>query len=170
MCREHASEGRNWTTTALPMLNKTGKYLQSENLNKEYNDAFYHQESEGIIERTEASPDKFFEYIWIPHWPVIKKDEQSNTKIRPVFNCSLKTRRSCSLKQASYPGINLINYMLELLLLFKINIYILLADIRKAFLIIKLNSDKDKNRFCIFLKEGDRIICFWQSMYADAEK
>ena len=35
-----------------------------------------------------------------------------------------------------------------------------LADIRKAFLMIILNSEKDKNRFCFFLKEGDKIICF----------
>ena len=87
-------------------------------------------------------------------------DEQSTTKIRPVFNCSLKTGGSCFLNEASYPGINLINDMLNLLLLFKTNKYVLLADIRKAFLMIKLNSEKDKNRFCFFLKEGDKIICF----------
>ena len=134
--------------------------MQSKKLYKEYDDAFYQQEREGIIERIEESPDKFSEYIWIPHRPVIKMDEQSTTKIRPVFNCSLKTRGSCSFNEVSYPGINLINDMLNLLLLFRTNKYVLLVDIRKAFLMIKLNSEKDKNQFCFFLKEGDKIICF----------
>ena len=145
---------------ALKVLDKTVKYLQSKKLYKEYNNAFYQQERAGIIERIEVSPGKFSEYIWIPYRPVIKMDEQSTTKIRPVFNCSLKTRGTCSLNEASYPGINLINDMLKLLLLFRTNKYVLLADIRKAFLMIKLNSEKDKNRFCFFLKEGDKIICF----------
>ena len=88
---------------------------------------FYQQGREGIIERIEVSPDKFSKYIWIPHRPVIKMDEQSTTKIRPVFNCSLKTRGSCSLNEASHPGIKLINDMLNLLLLFRTNKYVLLV-------------------------------------------
>ena len=36
----------------------------------------------------------------------------------------------------------------------------MLTDIRKAFLMIRLNPEKDKNRFCIFLKVGDELICF----------
>ena len=145
---------------ALKVLDKTVTYLQSKKLYKEYNDAFYQQERKGIIKRIEVSPDKISKYIWIPHRPVIKMDEQSTTKIRPVFNCSLKTRSSRSLNEVSYPDINLINDMLNLLLLFRTNKYVLLADIKKAFLMIKLNSEKDENRFCFFLKEGGKIICF----------
>ena len=145
---------------ALKVLDKTVKYLQRKRLYKEYNDAFYQQERDGIIERIEVSPDKFSKYIWIPNRPVIKMNEQSTTKIRQVFNSSLETGGSCSLNEASYPGINLINDRLNLLLLFRTNKYVVLADIRKAFLMIKLNSEKDKNRFCFFLKEGDKINCF----------
>ena len=36
----------------------------------------------------------------------------------------------------------------------------MLTDIRKAFLMIRLNPEKDKNRFCIFLKAGNELICF----------
>ena len=50
--------------------------------------------------------------------------------------------------------------MLELLLLFRSNKYIMLADIRKAFLMIKISSIKDRNRFCFFMKEGNRLVCF----------
>lgn len=77
------------------------------------------------------------------------------------LTASLKTRGSCSLNEAAYPGVNLMNDLLGLLL-FKTNKYVLLADTRKAVLIIKLNSDNDKNRlffFVFFLKEGDKLLC-----------
>ena len=127
---------------------------------KKYNDVFCRQESEGIIDRIKVNPSKFSNYNWIPHRPVIKFDTQVTTKIRPVFNCSLKNKGSCSLNEAAYPEMNLLSDMLRLLLLFKTNKYVKLADIRKAFLMIRLNSKKDKNRFCFFLKEGDELLCF----------
>ena len=145
---------------ALKVLEKTDKYLESKNLIKKYNDVFYQQESEGIIERIKVIPSEFFNYNWIPHRLVIKLDTQVTTKIRPVFNCSLKNKGSCSLNEAAYPGMNLLSDMLRLLLLFKTNKYVMLADIRKAFLMIMLNSEKDKNRFFFFLKEGDELLCF----------
>merc|ERR1712121_282502 len=40
------------------------------------------------------------------------------------------------------------------------NKYTLLGDLRKAFLMIKLRSEKDKNRFCFFVKLGDRLVCY----------
>ena len=89
--------------------------------------------------------------IWILYRPVIKLDAQITTKIRLVFNCSLKNKESCSVNETAYPGINLLSYMLKLLLLFKTNKHVMLADTRKAFLMIRLNSEKDKNRFCFFL-------------------
>ena len=67
-------------------------------------------------------------------------------KIKLVISCSLKTRGICSLKEVSYTGINLINDMPERLLLFKTNRHVLLVDSRKAFLMIRSNSDKDKNK------------------------
>lgn len=76
-------------------------------------------------------------------------DEQSTTNIGPVFNCFLKTRGSCSLNEAAYPGVNLMNDLLGLLL-FKTNKYVLLTDTRKAVLIIKLNSDNDEDRLFFF--------------------
>ena len=34
------------------------------------------------------------------------------------------------------------------------------ADIRKAFLMIKLWSLKDRNRFCFFMKEWNKLVWF----------
>ena len=50
--------------------------------------------------------------------------------------------------------------MLELLLLFRTNKYVMLADIRKAFLMIKLGSLEDRNWFYFFMKEGNKLVCF----------
>ena len=50
--------------------------------------------------------------------------------------------------------------MLELQLLFWIEDFVLLGDLKKAFLQIKLKSEKDKNCFCFFVKDGEKIRCF----------
>ena len=50
--------------------------------------------------------------------------------------------------------------MLDLLLMFRSNKHVMLADIKKAFLMIKLSHKKDRNRFCFFMKENDKLICY----------
>ena len=81
--------------------------------------------------------------------------------MRPVFNASLKTKKGTpSLNEASYCGINLMKDMNDLLMLFRTNHYVYLSDIRKAFLMIKLKKIEDRNRFCFFLREGDKLICY----------
>ena len=49
--------------------------------------------------------------------------------------------------------------MLELLLLSRTNKYVMFADMCKAFLMIKLGSLEDGNRFCFFIKEGNKLVC-----------
>ena len=127
---------------------------------KGYNDIFYQQVSEEIIEKIKVNLSEFYNYNWIPQRPVIKLDPQLMTKIRPVFNSSLKNKESCSLNDATYQRINHLSDMLRLYFFFKTNKHVMLADIRKAFLVTRLNSEKDKNRFCFFLKVGDELVCF----------
>ena len=55
---------------------------------------------------------------------------------------------------------NLFTDMWDLLLKFRCNRFILLEDIWKAFLIIGLNREPDKNCFCFFVKIKDRLVCF----------
>ena len=137
---------------ALSVLNRVVYKLEQQKLLSDYVEVFHQQEREGIIERFEVVPEDFSKYIWIPHSLVFKMDEQTTTKTRPVFDCSLKTHGKYSLNEAAYPGINLMGDMLDLLLLFRSNKYIMLADICKAFLMIKIGSIEDRNRFCfVFL-------------------
>ena len=144
---------------ALSVLDRVVSKLEKQNLLKDYADVFRQQE-EGITERIEVSPDEFNNYIWIPHRPVIRTETQVTTKIRPVFNCSLKTQGRLSLNEASYSGINLMGDLFKLLLQFRSNKFVIVSDIRKAFLMVKIADGVDRNRFCFFMKEGDRIICY----------
>ena len=125
------------------------KNLEKQNIANAYEEVFEQQESLGIIEPVNQKvPDQ----IWIPHRPVIRTEANVTTKIRPVFNCSVKMGKSPSLNEAAFPGIDFMNNLLSLLLYFKSNFYVLLSDIANAFLQIRLASEEDKNRFCFFRK------------------
>ena len=145
---------------SLRVLDRVVASLNKRGLLDSYTNVFLEQEREGIIERFEVSPEDYNKFIWIPHRPVIKSDEQCSTKMRPVFNCSLKVNGAPSLNEAVYPGINLMKNLLDLMLYFRSNKFVFLADIRKAFLMIKLRSEKDKNRFCFFMRVGEQLVCF----------
>ena len=116
---------------------------------------------ENVIEEFICPPSEFNKYIWLPHRPVFKEDDQSTFKMRPVFNCSLKTnKQKPSLNEAAYQGVNIMQNMLKLILLFRTNKYVLLGDLRKAFLQIRLKNLADRNRFCFFLRDGNTVRCF----------
>ena len=48
-----------------------------------------------------------------------------------------------SLNDAAYSGVNLTAKLLDLLLIFRKNDYVLLDDLNKAFLQVRLRTDKD---------------------------
>ena len=135
--------------------------LEAKGKLEDYNQLFFDQVNEDMIEEFECLPENFSKYNWIPHHPVYKDDATSTFPARPVFNCSLKSDKSKpSLNEASYKGINLMQDMAALIMKFRTNNYTLLGDLKKAFLQIKLKLLKDKNRFCFFLKVGDKLRCF----------
>ena len=119
---------------------KVYKNLEKQNIANAYEELFEQQESLGIIEPVnQKMPDQ----IWIPHRPVIRNEANITTKIRPVFNCSLKVGKAPSLNEAAFLGIDLMNNLLSLLLYFRSNFYVLLSDITKEFLQIRLASEED---------------------------
>ena len=79
----------------LNVLDRVVIKLEKQNQYNDYCKVFLDQESEGIIERIDVSPTDCNKYIWVPHRPVIKKDPVCTSKIRPVFNCSLRTGGIC---------------------------------------------------------------------------
>ena len=139
---------------ALATLNKVYDQLRTKNLVQEYEEVFKQQLAEGIIEEVEVGPSDFHKYIFIPHRAVIKTDAQVTTKFRVVYNCSLRVGKAPSLNQASYGGVDLMSSLYGLLLKFRSNQFVIMGDIRKAFLMIKLKEIEDRNRFLFFWKEN----------------
>ena len=103
---------------ALRVLDRTIDFLKRKGLVNKYQEVFDKQLEDGIIEEVKVNPSDYDSHIWIPHRPVIRTEEQVTTKIRPVFNCSLKTDKTLpSLNEAAYPGIDLMGSILKLLFL-----------------------------------------------------
>jgi hypothetical protein len=138
---------------ALAVLDRVYEVLKKKQLISAYEDVFKQQLADGIIQEIEVSPSNYHSYKWIPHRPVIKTEQQVTTKIRPVFNCSLRTNSLPSINDAAYTGLDLMSSLFRLLLHFRSNKFVLLADIKQAFLQIKLKSQEDRDRFCFFLEE-----------------
>ena len=114
------------------------------------------QLKDGIIEEIKVHPSRYNNYTCIPHRPVIRTAEQVTTKIRPVFKCSLKTNKELpSINEAALMGT-----ILKLLFYLRTNKYVMLSDIKQAFLMIKLASEYDKNRFCFFWKRENKLVCY----------
>ena len=55
--------------------------------------------------------------------------------------------------------------LLDLLIYFRSNEHIFLANIHKVFLMIKLKIEQDKNRFYFFMKDGD--VSLFQIYYSN---
>ena len=146
---------------ARKVLDRVVHDLQSKGLFDDYSNVFKQQLVEGIVEKVDIFPSEYANHIFIPHRPVLKTEAQVTTKIRPVFNCSLKTSKNLpSLNEAAYPGIDLMSSLLQLILKFRCNKFVILADIRQAFLSIKLLTDEDRNRFCFFWVENGKVITY----------
>ena len=146
---------------ALKICDIVSDKLERKGKLESYNQIFFDQMNEDVIEEFECASEAFEKYNWLPHHPVYKDDPTSTFPARPVFNCSLKSDKTKpSLNEAAYVGINLMQAMAALIMLFRTNYYTLLGDLRKAFLQIKLKLESDKNRFCFFLKVGNKLKCY----------
>ena len=145
---------------AIAILGKVVERLKKNNLFEAYSNVFAKQLEDNIIERIDVSPETFHEHVWISHRPVVKTEANVSTKVRPVFNCSLKVDKSPSLNEAAYAGINLMSDLTKLALYFRSNKYVMLSDIKQAFLQIDLSSEQDKNRFSFFMMENDQLVAY----------
>ena len=137
---------------ALSTLHRVYKNLTSRNLIQKYDVVFKQQLEDGIIEKIKVDFSDRHNHIWVPHRPIIKDAEQVTTKVRPIYNCSLKVNSLPSLNEASYAGVDLMSSLFRLLCSFRTNDFAILADIKQAFLNIKLKKEIDRNRFCFYMK------------------
>lgn len=128
----------------LNKLNKPG----NEETRKAYNEIIKKQLDEGIIE--EVSPDQCTDAVihYLPHHAVLRKDKQSS-KVRIVYDGSAKANReSSSLNQCLKPGPSLVNNLVAVLLMFRMFLIGVVADICQAYLQLLLSlNDRDLTRF-----------------------
>jgi len=62
------------------------------------------------------------------------------------------------LNEAAYTGVDLVNNLLELLIKIRADQYLVLSDIRSAFLMIRLNLISDRNKFTILWLTKDGVL------------
>ena len=115
---------------ALAVADRVYDKMECQGTDVDYEKVFDQQEELGIIELIKNRAQG---QIWIPHRPDIKTDDLRTRKIYPAFNCSLKVGKSPSLNETACQGANLMNNLLSLLLYFRTNDFVVLADIMKAF-------------------------------------
>ena len=88
-------------------MDRTVEFLNKKGLIKKYEEIFDNQLKDGIVEEIKVHPSNYNNYTWISHRLIIRIAEQVTTKIRPVFNCSLKTNKKLpSINEAAYTGID----------------------------------------------------------------
>ena len=147
----------NWKI-AKSAMHRVYNDLLSKNLVQAYTTVFDQQLASGIIEELHITESEYDDYHFIAHHPVIKTEAQVTTKVRPVFSCSYKSHATvCSLNRACFEGIDLLTNLVQLLLQFQQNQYVLLGDIEKAFLQILLKAERDQNKFCFFWQDEHAI-------------
>ena len=137
------------------ILNRVIDKLIRDDLYSEYDAVLQQQLNDDIIEPIDLNKISYEDHVWIPHRPVIKQQDNVTTKLRIVLNCSLKIGNSPSLNEAAYPGIDLLSNMMELLIKIRNNKYFVMSDIKQAFLMIKIKTESDRNKFSILWKDTE---------------
>ena len=92
------------------LVNRVYDDLSNEKLLDEYDDVLNNHVENRILEPIPLDSLNFEDPAWISHRSVIKTDEHSPSKLRVVLNCSLKFNGQPSIKEAAFPGVDLMNY------------------------------------------------------------
>ena len=90
-----------------------------------------------------------FDVHYLPHHGVVRKDK-STTKLRVVYNGSVTTSsRTRSLNDCLLTGPNYIPRLFNILVKFRLNPVVLVADIEKAILMVGIDEvDREMLHFC----------------------
>jgi len=126
-----------------------------QGIDQEYLRIFHDQVEQQIIEP--LKPDfTINHHKFIPHRPVIKKEAVS-TKIRAVFNCSLRINKSPSINDSVIFPEDMLADLVDLFIYFRSNEFFALSDIQKAYLNIELTSVEDRNKFSFVVFNGNHF-------------
>ena len=96
---------------------------------------------------------KSYEFLYLPHHFVTKADS-TTTKLRVVFDASVKTSLNSSLKSNLMVGPKLQSHLFDILLRLRFHKFVLIADIAKMYRQVALHKpDRDFHR--VFWREKD---------------
>lgn len=88
-------------------------------------------------------------------------EEQVTAKLKPVFNCSLKNSKDFpSQNEDAYPGVDIINHILQLPFYYLTKKLLVPNDIKQASLIIKIKNEINQTSFFSFKKKGNKLIAY----------
>ena len=111
---------------------------------REYDSVIKEQLEKGIVEQVPSNEcDVIGEVHYLPHHPVVRKDRET-TKVRVVYDASLKESGGPSLNQCLYTGPPLTERIADTLMRFRVHKIALAGDIEKAFLMISV-AEEDRN-------------------------
>jgi hypothetical protein len=146
---------------AVASLKRTQKRLEKDpELLAGYAKALQEMEDNGFVEEVPSEEIDECRAFYLPHHPVVRK-ESISTKIRPVFNASCKGQNGVSLNDCLEAGPNLNPSVSDVLLRFRRWKYAISADVKKAFLQIKMmRKDQDFQRFLVKKGEDMRTMRF----------
>lgn len=118
-----------------------------------------YQELGHMAEVNESANGESVSY-YMPHHAVVREDSKT-TRVRVVFNASMKTSSGLSLNDVQYVGPTIQDELLAILLRFRKHEYVMTADISKMYRMIFLKQ----NQRClqrIFWRENlkDKLKCF----------
>lgn len=127
---------------AFKRLQSTTEKLRESGHLQLYDQVFQQWLAEGIIQTVGPSADSSTKVHYLPHRAVYK--ENSTTPIRPVFDASSKVKDRVSLNDCLEKGPNLLELIPAILTRFRMDTVGAVADIRKAFLQMKVDdNDRD---------------------------
>ena len=144
----------NYEIAVQRLKNLSRKLDNQPELQSQYNEVLSEMEHSGIIE--EVPHEERFSgnpIFYLPHRPVVR-ELSTSTKVRPVFDASVKGVNNLSLNDCMDKGPNLIPNLVAVLIKFRKWPVALVADIQKAFLQIAVRKqDQDVHRF-LWLVDG----------------
>jgi hypothetical protein len=113
-----------------------GKLTRNINLQTEYSKVIQEYLTSGHMERALTSEVKYF----LPHHCVIKGTSTS-TRVRVVFDASMKTDNGLSLNSSIMTGRKLQNEVMDILITFRTHSVAFMADIKQMYRQITLHPD-----------------------------
>jgi len=148
----------NYTLALQRLKSLVSRIRLDPELLRNYILVLHHQLEKGMIERVDVSIVTSTRKYYLPHHPVLTPSK-TTTKVRIVYDGSAKGQSTLSsLNDCLYRGPVILPDLVGLLMRFRLQWIVVLADIEKAFLQIAIQRDeRDVTRF-LWLKDTSKLV------------